>query len=54
VIAEGVETNKQLEFLSAEACTAVQGYLVGKPLPIGAYAGSVGREAAHDGIASVA
>jgi diguanylate cyclase (GGDEF)-like protein/PAS domain S-box-containing protein len=54
VIAEGVETNKQLEFLSAEACTAVQGYLVGKPLPIGAYADSVGREAAHDGIASVA
>ena len=54
VIAEGVETNQQLEFLSAEACTAVQGYLVGKPLPIGAYADSVGREAAHDGIASVA
>jgi len=54
VIAEGVETNKQLEFLSAEACAAVQGYLVGKPLPIGAYADAVGREAAHDGIASVA
>jgi diguanylate cyclase (GGDEF)-like protein/PAS domain S-box-containing protein len=54
VIAEGVETNKQLEFLSAEACTAVQGYLVGKPLPIGAYADAVGRESARDGIASVA
>ena len=54
VIAEGVETNKQLEFLSAEACTAVQGYLVGKPLPIDAYADAVGRESARDGIASVA
>ena len=54
VIAEGVETNKQLEFLSAQACTAVQGYLVGKPLPIGAYADAVGRESARDGIASVA
>ena len=54
VIAEGVETNKQLEFLSAEACTAVQGYLVGKPLPIGAYADAVGRESLRDGIASVA
>ena len=54
VIAEGVETNKQLEFLSAEACTAVQGYLVGKPLPIAAYADAVGRESARDGIASVA
>jgi hypothetical protein len=32
----------------------VQGYLVGKPLPIGAYADEVGRDPAVDGIASVA
>jgi hypothetical protein len=32
----------------------VQGYLVGKPLPIAAYADAVGRESARDGIASVA
>jgi diguanylate cyclase (GGDEF)-like protein/PAS domain S-box-containing protein len=54
VIAEGVETNKQLSFLSAEACSAVQGYLIGKPLPIGAYADAVGRDSSRDGVASVA
>ncbi|HEX4554386.1 MAG TPA: EAL domain-containing protein, partial [Xanthobacteraceae bacterium] len=54
VIAEGVETNRQLSFLSAEACSAVQGYLIGKPLPIGAYADAVGRDPTRDGVASVA
>src|SRR5262249_42758517 len=42
VIAEGVETNDQLMFLSSESCDEVQGYLVGKPLPIAAYAEAVG------------
>jgi hypothetical protein len=32
----------------------VQGYLVGKPLPIDAYADAVGRETAHEEVASVA
>ena len=32
-------------FLTSESCAEVQGYLVGKPLPIEAYAGMVGREA---------
>jgi EAL domain-containing protein (putative c-di-GMP-specific phosphodiesterase class I) len=37
VIAEGVQTNAQLEFLRAEGCNAVQGYLTGRPLaPAGA------------------
>ncbi|HEY2137928.1 MAG TPA: EAL domain-containing protein [Xanthobacteraceae bacterium] len=55
VIAEGVETDKQLAFLSSEACGAVQGYLVGRPLPIGAYAEAVGRDSTdEDDIASVA
>ena len=45
VLAEGVETEGELEFLSREACDEVQGYLVGKPLPIADYAEVVGRSA---------
>ena len=32
VIAEGVETNQQIEFLSKFACDKIQGYIVSKPL----------------------
>ena len=34
VIAEGVETEKQCEFLAASGCHAYQGYLFGRPLPV--------------------
>lgn len=34
VIAEGVETQAQHDFLHANGCTAFQGYLFGKPMPI--------------------
>src|ERR1700754_3757301 len=44
LVAEGVETLEQLAFLADEGCDAVQGYLLGKPLPIGQYAAVVGRE----------
>jgi diguanylate cyclase (GGDEF)-like protein/PAS domain S-box-containing protein len=60
VVAEGVETQAQLDFLSNEACAEVQGYLLGRPLPIADYAGLLGRagspepEAAGAKTASVA
>jgi diguanylate cyclase (GGDEF)-like protein/PAS domain S-box-containing protein len=44
IVAEGVETQEQLEFLAEQGCDAVQGYFIGKPLPIGQYAALVGRD----------
>jgi diguanylate cyclase (GGDEF)-like protein/PAS domain S-box-containing protein len=43
VVAEGVETKEQLEFLAAENCSEIQGYYVGRPKPIADYADAVGR-----------
>lgn len=51
IIAEGVETLEQLTFLSEEGCNALQGYLIGRPYPIEAYANEVGRPAALAGSA---
>jgi diguanylate cyclase (GGDEF)-like protein/PAS domain S-box-containing protein len=45
IVAEGVETQEQLGFLAEQGCDAVQGYFIGKPLPIGQYAAMVGRPA---------
>jgi diguanylate cyclase (GGDEF)-like protein/PAS domain S-box-containing protein len=47
VIAEGVETKSQLDFLTREACDQVQGYVVGRPLPIEDYADLIGRRPAE-------
>ncbi len=44
VLAEGVETTDQLEFLVAESCNEVQGYLLGRPHPIFEYSELVGRD----------
>jgi EAL domain-containing protein (putative c-di-GMP-specific phosphodiesterase class I) len=38
VLAEGVETEAELSFLAAEDCHAAQGYLMGRPSPIGEFA----------------
>src|SRR6202790_3162880 len=43
IVAEGVETQEQLGFLARVGCDAVQGYFIGRPLPIGQYAALVGR-----------
>ncbi|MDQ0395694.1 diguanylate cyclase (GGDEF)-like protein/PAS domain S-box-containing protein [Labrys monachus] len=43
VLAEGVETEEELAFLAREGCDHVQGYYIGRPLPIAEYAGVVGR-----------
>jgi diguanylate cyclase (GGDEF)-like protein/PAS domain S-box-containing protein len=44
VVAEGVETQEQLAFLSKEACDEIQGFLVGQPLPIEQYAHLTGKK----------
>ncbi len=46
VLAEGVETEEQLAFLTREACNQVQGYLIGRPYPIDRYLELIGRPAA--------
>jgi diguanylate cyclase (GGDEF)-like protein/PAS domain S-box-containing protein len=43
IVAEGVETQEQLDFLADEGCDAVQGYFLGKPAPIAQYFALVGR-----------
>jgi EAL domain-containing protein (putative c-di-GMP-specific phosphodiesterase class I) len=43
IIAEGVETQGELDFLREEACDEVQGYFIGRPAPIEQYAEIVGR-----------
>jgi predicted signal transduction protein with EAL and GGDEF domain len=46
VIAEGVETEQQRQILAREGCDEIQGYLIGRPAAIEAYAEIVGRSPA--------
>ena len=39
VIAEGVETESERQFLMDEGCGEIQGYLIGRPQPIASYSG---------------
>jgi diguanylate cyclase (GGDEF)-like protein len=41
VLAEGVETTEQLNFLKRERCDEIQGYLIGRPQPIETYSAVV-------------
>ncbi len=43
VIAEGVETEAQRDFLERNGCHAYQGYLFSKPVPIGEFEGLIRR-----------
>jgi diguanylate cyclase (GGDEF)-like protein len=54
VVAEGVETSEQLDFLSRESCHEIQGYLIGKPSPIASYSGMTGQAETAPGKRAVA
>ena len=43
ILAEGVETDAQLDFLATESCDEVQGYLIGRPHTIAEYSKLIGR-----------
>ena len=43
IMAEGVETREQLDFLRGANCCQVQGYFIGKPAPIAQYSALIGR-----------
>ncbi len=46
VVAEGVEREEQLEFLKAERCDEVQGYLISRPVEAETLAGLLHTQAA--------
>ena len=52
VLAEGVETKAQLDFLVAESCDEVQGYFMGRPHPISEYSKLVGRDGPSEALSA--
>jgi len=51
VIAEGVESQQQLDFLRAHGCDQAQGYLVSKPVPAAEFAALVSEAMAETNVA---
>jgi len=46
VIAEGVETQEQLNFLRLHGCATYQGYLFSRPVPLAEFEALLERQAA--------
>jgi EAL domain-containing protein (putative c-di-GMP-specific phosphodiesterase class I) len=52
ILSEGVETQEQVDFLTASGCHQVQGYFFARPMPVAefeklvGYSGSAGAELA--------
>lgn len=42
VVAEGVETQRQADFLIARGCQGLQGYFFGRPVPLGEWMAETG------------
>jgi len=54
VVAEGVETQAQLDFLASLGCTTMQGYLLGRPMPADAIARLLQAKSARQELATAA
>ena len=54
VLAEGVETEEQLEFLRREGCDELQGYLLSRPAPIATFAEFLETPGSRPGLIKVA
>ena len=54
VIAEGIETEEQLQTVTELGCEMAQGFLIGRPAPAEVIEGLLGLHPAHSGIASPA
>ena len=52
VIAEGVETQSQAEFLRSIGCTVVQGFLYARPLPVDEFDALLDKHSVGEGIAT--
>lgn len=52
VVAEGVETAEQQNFLSRLGCTTLQGYLLGRPMPAAQFIQAIADEQPEEALAS--